>query len=229
MHVTIITKLGPLGKNFSTRPEFGPDWDQADLDARVAAICGVPPDKCAAVAKQYFLEILQADSPRRVLNFVGLLRVVPTTGGTATTPDGFHTAEDVKADFSISYLPDVIHAWRATSTIEKTGDEGPAVPIIEAVLNALTNTKDTYTAAQNIHFLGDRLGFDKLNPNQGVFISTGENGPWVRLNTYGPITAKQIFVLIPAGTTGGLRLKVVNETNRESVYTIVIYPEQAPA
>ena len=112
--------------------------------------------------------------------------------------------------------------------MRRLGDEGPAFPVIETVLNALTGTKDTYTAAQMVRLVGSHLPFNRLKSEQGVYMATGENGPWVRLNTYGPVTAKQIFVLIPAGTTGAIRLKVINETLRESVYGIVLNSEVAP-
>ena len=60
MHITYITKLGPLGRSYTTRIDYGQSWSQAELDERVSAVCGLPPEQCAAVGRQYFLELLQA-------------------------------------------------------------------------------------------------------------------------------------------------------------------------
>ena len=228
MHIPFFSKLGPSGRNYTSRIDFGEDWTQEELDGIVSGICGTPPAKCAEIGREYFRQILQAATPRRIFNLFGLLRVTPSTGGTAATPDGFHTAEDLKADIPLSYNADVIHAWRATCTIEKVGDEGAAIPIIDTIINGLTGTPNTYTAAQAIHLQMENGSFNKLLPNQGVFISTGENGPWVRLTAYGPVSDKNIYAFIPAATTGGIRIKVINEALHEFVYTVVLFSEQPP-
>ncbi len=229
MKFTFIVKPSTSGTKFTTRPDFGPNWTQAELDARVSAICGVPPDKCAAVARQYLLELLQAETPRRALNLFDLIYVKPSSGGAVATPEGFHSATDIKADFALGYLSDVIDDWRKTVTIEKTGDEGAAVPVVESVLNALTGRPDFYTAGQNIRLQGDRLAFTPTNTSQGVFTSPADSGPWTRLTTYGPVSDKQVYVLIPTGTTVAIRLKVINEGLHETVYTGTLSPETPPA
>ena len=229
MQITFFSKPGPSGRNYTSRISFGVDWTQEELDALVSGVCGTPPDKCAEIFGEYLHQFLQAATPRRAFKlFGGQLNVKPSTGGTAATPDGFHTAEDLKADVSLSYAADVIHDWRATCTIEKVGDEGVAIPIVETIINCLTGTPNTYTAAQAIHLQLENGGFNKLMPNQGVFSSTGENGPWVRINAYGSVSDKNIYAFIPAATTGGLRVKVVNEAGHEFVYTVVLSSEQPP-
>jgi len=228
MHITFLTKLGPLGHNVSSRPDFDEDWTPEELDQMVSNICGTPKEKCREIGGEYFRQIRQCPTMRRVFGLFGEVDVKPTTGGVASTPDGFHTAKDLKADILVNYTAEVIDAWQNSCTIEKVGEEGPAFPIIEMVYNGLTGTQDTYTDLQMVRMLGSHLPFNKLKTDQGVFMATGENGPWVRLNTYGQITDRQIFVLIPAGTTGGIRLKVINETHRETVYGIVLFPEVPP-
>jgi len=227
MHIPFFGKPGPSGRNYTSRIDFGEDWSQEEIDALVSGICGTPPAKCAEIFGTYLRQFLKAETPRRGFKlFGGLLNVKPSTGGTAATPDGFHTAEDLKADVFLSYTADVIHDWRSTCTIEKMGDEGVAVPTIGTILNCLTGTPNTYTPAQAIHLQTENGSFDKRDSTQGVFISTGENGPWVRLTAYGSITDKNIYAFIPAGTTGGIRIKVINDVMHEFVYTVVLYPEQ---
>ena len=121
MHVTFVTKPGPLGKDYCTRPDFDENWTQAELDALVSSACAVPPAKCAEIGGEYFRQIRQSPTMRRMFKLFSQVDIKPTTGGTATTPDGFHTAEDLNADFSINFTSEVIDAWRATCTIEKTG------------------------------------------------------------------------------------------------------------
>ena len=224
MNFTFIVKPSTSGSAFTTRPDFGPDWTQAELDARVAAVTGLTAAQCAAAGRQYFLEILQATTPRRALNLFGLLRVAPSCGGTQPAPDGFHTPVDIKADFALGYLADVIRDWRDTMTIEKTGEEGVAAPEIDTVMDVANNAVNHYTVMQNLHILGNDLDFTKAETTQGVFLQPAAGGAWVRLSTYGPITAKQTYVLIPTGITGGQRLKLVNGRGHESVYTNLLLP-----
>lgn len=224
MEFTFIVKLTPDGEKFTTRPDFGPNWTQEELDQLVhAAFPDVPAEKCAAIAQRYFLELLGADTPRRCLKLFGLLAVRPSSGGTSTTPDGFHSAEDIRADLIIGLLSDVLHGWRSQARIRKTGQVGAAIPVIDTVIDEATGTQNHYTAMQNVRLVGDHLDFDRTKPAQGVFIAPAAGGPWVRLGTYGPITDGQIYVLIPAGTAGPQKLRVVNEGEREG-FSAVITP-----
>ena len=225
MKISFVVKITPSGKAFSTRIDRGPDWTQAELDGLVSGLHGLPPEKCFAVGREYFRQVLLAARPRRILNLFGLLYVDPSTGGSAPTPEGFHTAEDIKADFPIGYLAETIHEWRKTLTIEKTGEEGVARPLVRTVINLLTNHADHYTENQLLRLLGEYLGFTRTNLAQGVHMAPTDNGPWVRLNTYGSISDRQVLVLIPAGTTGPIWLKLINEVGHEAVCSITVLPE----
>jgi len=216
MEFTFVVKLTSDGEKFTTRPDFGPNWTQAELDALVhAAFPAVPGETCAAIAQRYFLEILGSASPRRCLNLFGLLYARPSSGGTATTPDGFSDGDDLKADLVLGYLAEIIRDFRGQVRIRKTGQEGAAIPVIDAVLDEMNGDSGHYTAGQNVRLVGGNLDFDKTKPAQGVFLAPAAGGAWVRLSTYGPITEKQIYVLIPGGTTGAQKLRVVNEGGRE--------------
>jgi hypothetical protein len=216
MEFTFIVKLTTDGEKFTTRPDFGPNWTQAELDARVhAAFPAVPADQCALIAQRYFLEILAADSPRRVPKLFDLLYVRPSCGGTATTPDGFNNATDIKADFVIAFLVEVVRDVQSQISIRKTGQEGVAGPQIDAVIDEATGAQNHYTALQNVRLVGDNLNFDKAETDQGVFIAPAAGGAWVRLTTYGPVTEKNIYVLIPSGTAGAQKLRVVNARGHE--------------
>lgn len=216
MEFTFVVKLTTDGEKFTTRPDFGPNWTQAELDARVhAAFPAVPADQCALIAQRYFLELLAAESPRRCPRLFDLLYFRPSCGGVSTTPDGFHNATDLKADFIVGYLAEVIREVQGQISIRKTAQEGAAIPVIDTVLDEATGVQNHYTALQNVRLVGDHLDFDKTKPAQGVFIAPAAGGAWVRLTTYGPVTKTQIYVLIPSGTTGAQKLRVVNEGERE--------------
>lgn len=218
MEFTFITKLTTDGAKFTTRPDFGPNWTQDELDALVhAKFPDVPAATCAAIAKQYFMELLCADTPRRCLRLFGLIYSRPSSGGTATTPEGFANAEQIKADMIIGYLAEVVRDWREKLTIRNTGSEGVAAPVVEAVLDEANGAQNHYTAMQNVRLVGQNLDFDKTQATQGVFIAPAAGGPWVRLTTYGPITEGQIYVLIPSGTTGAQKLRVVNDGGHEGL------------
>ena len=96
MKIPYIVKLAVSGQKFSSRPVFGPNWTQPELDPLISAATGVPPAKCAQIGRLYFLTLLHALLPRRIFDLFGLLRVEPTTGGTAATVDGFRTASDLQ-------------------------------------------------------------------------------------------------------------------------------------
>ena len=216
MEFTFVVKLTSDGEKFTTRPDFGPNWTQAELDARVhAAFPAVPADQCGLIAQRYFLELLAADSPRRAPKLFDLLYVRPSCGGTSTTPDGFHNGSDIKADIVVGYLAEVIRDWQGQISIRKTGQEGAAIPVIDTVLDESTGAQNHYTALQNVRLVGDHLDFDRTKTDQGVFLAPAAGGPWVRLTTYGPTTEKNIYVLIPSGTTGAQKLRVVNTVGHE--------------
>jgi hypothetical protein len=216
MEFTFITKLTTAGEKFTTRPAFGPSWTHDELDGLVhAKYPDVPAATCRAIGKQYFMELLCADSPRRCLRLFDLLYVRPSSGGNASTRDGFANADDIKADMIVGYLSEVIRDWREKLTMRNTGSEGAAIPVIEAVLDEANGGPNHYTAMQNVRLVGVNLDFDKTQADQGVFIAPAAGGPWVRLSTYGPITKGQIYVLIPSGTTGAQKLRVVDEGGHE--------------
>lgn len=216
MEFTFITKLTSDGEKFTTRPDFGPNWEQAELDALVhSKFPTVPAETCGAIGKQYFMELLCAATPRRCLRLFGLLYTRPSSGGAKTAPDGFATPEDIKADMVIGYLAEVVRDWREALTIRNTGSEGVAAPVVQAVLDEFTGAQNHYTAMQNVRLVGVNLDLDKTNANQGVYIAPAAGGAWVRLSTYGPITQGQIYVLIPTGTTGAQKLRVVNGGGHE--------------
>lgn len=86
---------------------------------------------------------------------------------------------------------------------------------VQPVLDESTGTHNHSTALQNVRLVGVNLDFDKTDLTQGVFIAPAAGGAWVRLTTYGPITQGQIYVLIPSGTTGAQKLRVVNAGGHE--------------
>ena len=222
MEFTFVVKLTANGEKFTTRPDFGPNWTQAELDQLVhAAFPEVTAEKCAAIGQRYFLELLGATTPRRCLSLFELLSVRPSSGGTATTPDGFHNAEDLRADLSLGLLPDVLHGWRSQIRIRKVGQEGAAIPVVDTVIDEATGAQNHYTALQNVRLVGEHLDFDRTIPAQGVFIAPAAGGPWVRLTTYGPATEMQIDVLIPAGIAGPQKLRVVNLREREGFSDVI--------
>jgi len=216
MEFTFITKLTSDGEKFTTRPAFGPNWSHDELDGVVhGKFPDVPAATCRAIGKQYFMELLCAGSPRRCLRLFDLLYVRPTSGGTKGTRDGFANPEDLKADMVVGYLAEVIRDWREKITMRNTGSEGAAIPVIEAVLDESNGEPNHYTVMQNVRLVGVNLDLDKAQADQGVFIAPAAGGPWVRLTTYGPITQGQIYVLIPTGTTGAQKLRVINEGGHE--------------
>lgn len=146
MNFTFIVKPSTDGEKFTTRPAFGPNWTQAELDALVSAAHGVPPETCRAIGRQYFLELLNAATPRRCLRLFDLLYTRPSSGGVQESPDDFHTPTDIKADLVVGYLAEVIRDWREPMTIAKVGQEGVAIPVIDSILNEFTGLLNKYTA-----------------------------------------------------------------------------------
>ena len=218
MNLTHILKLGTSGVDFSTRLNYDNNYTQAELDGIVATKHGVTPEKAAAIGREYFLTLMDSATPRKILNLFGLLSVKPTSGGKSVTADGFHTAEDIAAGWAITMKAEVIRDWREGCTIEQVGEEGVAAPEFVTVQNAFNNQLNTYTALQNIHISGKNLRFDKGDATTGVFMQPAAGGAWTRLTTYGPVSRGNVYVLIPVGTTGNQRIKLINESAHETIY-----------
>ena len=229
MIASYIVKLTTTGDKYTTRLVPGPDWKPEEVDQIVSGICGAPPAKCREILSQYIHTLFTGDQPRGIRDLAGGLHFRPTSGGVSDSVNGFRTADDIGVDMIVGFAPEVITAWRTNITIQKVGEEGLAVPVLDAIHNGLSDNHDTYTALQMIAIFGNRLGFDKSLLQQGAFIATGENGPWVRLMVYGPVTEQKVYVLIPAGTTGPIRIKIVNRALHETVYSEVLTAEPGPA
>lgn len=225
MNLTFVTKPTTDGEKFTTRLSYGPDWTQAELDAKVhEAFPDVPAEQCALIARQYFLEIINSPAPRRCLRLFGMLRVAPTSGGTSPTPEGFLSPIGIKASVALTLLADLIRDWREGCTVQNVGSEGVAAPEIESVIDISTGELNTYTAEQNVRVMGDDLAFTRTDTTKGICIGPSADGPWTRLNTYGTISDENVTVLIPAATTGPIWIKAINDRGHMFVYTTPLTP-----
>ena len=198
------------GGGFSTRPVLAAEFTNATIDAAVAAANGVPADKCAAILISYVDQfLLSAAGCGWSHSFHSLLSVRPTCGGSATAPDGFHTAADLNAGVSLAISAAKLADWQKTLSIQSQGQVGLLTPQVDSIINLHDGSQDTYTPGEIIQLSGNHLDFDKADTAQGVFYATAAApGTKVRISSYGPISPGQINAIMPAGVTGQLTISV---------------------
>ncbi|MEO6788162.1 MAG: DUF4469 domain-containing protein [Chthoniobacteraceae bacterium] len=229
-HITMSTfqynVVPKSGGGFSTRPVLAAEFDDATIDAAVSSATGVPADKCLAVLTGYLDQFLQQASGCGWSHaFHDLLSVRPTSGGSETAPDGFHTPADLNPGVSLSISPTRLDAWRSTLSIQSMGQVGLLSPHVDSIINLHDGTEDTYTPGEIIQLSGDHLGFDKTDTAQGVFYATAAApGTKVRIASYGPINPGQINAIIPAGLTGALTISVVTKPSNSLRSTTYLHP-----
>ena len=215
------------GGGFTTRPALGAEFEDAALDALVAADTGVAAAQCAAVLAAYVNRLLQcASGCAWSHDFHGLLSVRPTSGGSQTMPDGFNNAAEINAGVSLTINPTMLDAWRSDLSIHSLGQLGLVTPVVDSIINLQNHTEDTYTPGEIIQLTGNHLDFDKADSAQGVFYATAAApGTKVRFNIYGAILPAQAQVVVPAGLSGPLTISVVNKISgslRSSTYVTAI-------
>ena len=208
---------------FTTRVVLGDEVNETALDAAVAAATGVPAGQCPLVLKAYLNAFLRAAQDCGwARDAYGLLRVQPTSGGVANSPDGFHTADDINADVNLSFTAETIRAWRAELSLQSMGQVGWVTPRIDSVISQQNNQPDHYQPGTLISIRGAHLAFDKAVTSQGVFLTPAGGGTATRATIYGGITDGEILVLVPATLSGPLRLSLtalVNGAERSATYT----------
>jgi hypothetical protein len=217
-HTSIMNKfqyrVAPKsGGGFLARPVLPPALSGDDFMAKVAQRASLPVAQCDAVVDALVAEILACGSGCAHTNAVrGKLRFVPTAGGSSASPDGFHNAEDINADIAISLTAETRDAWRATLELERLEDKGLVSPEIDSILSQENGAENHYVPGTLIVLNGDRLAFNKADLTQGVFFRSG-NDPEVRATVYGTVTPSSLSVLVPAGLTGPLHVRVAAYIN----------------
>ena len=207
---------------FTTRAVRGTAASQAVLLAAIAAETGVTAQQAENVIKAFFQKVLACAagcdwSPE----MFGLINFRPTSGGSSPAPDGFHSADDINADVSISFTAETIRQWRATLALESMGEVGKVTPVVDAVIRQSDGQPDKYTAGGLIQVRGDHMDFDRTDVTQGVFFKPGA-GAEVRATEYGAVEPQSVIVLVPAALSGALTVRVatyINGSVRSYTYT----------
>jgi hypothetical protein len=115
----------------------------------------------------------------------------------------------------------VIEDWQAGLTLESQGEVGKVTPLIDSVIRQSDQAVDQYTAGGMIQLRGDHLNFAAADTTQGVFFKAGSAAE-VRATDYAAQQPQSVIVLVPAGLTGPLTLRVASHINgsvRSYTYT----------
>lgn len=210
---------------FTTRAVKGVAANQTALVAEIATQAGITPEQATAAITGFFNKVLQCAagcdwSPE----MFGLINFRPTSGGTNPMPDGFHNADDINADVSISFTAEAIRQWRATLTLESLGEVGKLTPVIESIIRQSDKAVDKYNALGLCQVRGDHVNLDPADMTQGVFLKAGAAAE-VRVAEYASITPQSIVFLVPAGLSGPLNVRIavfINGSVRSYTYTNVL-------
>lgn len=207
---------------FRANAVLGGQINEASLVAAIATATGVDAEKVPLVIKSFLAYLRNcANGCDWATALFGELSVRPTCGGSQPTPDGFQNAGELNADIALSFTAEIIEAWRGTLTLESQGTKGLVTPVIDTILCLTDNAEDHYVVLDNIRLYGHDLRFDKSDPLQGVFFIKAD-GTEVRATVYGPINPSDVTVLVPAGLTGALQVRIsahINGSLRTYLYT----------
>lgn len=212
---------------FTTRAALSDAVTQNYITGEVATATGLPPMQVELVVKTFFQKLLAcAATCGWNNNLYDIVRFRPTSGGSSPAPDGFHNAEDINADVSLTFVKGAIEAWRSTLTLESLGEVGKVTPIIDSILNQDTGAADKYTPGSLIQLRGDNLKLNKADVTQGIFFKAGAAAE-VRATVYGDIGPASLTALVPASLSGPLNVRVaafINGSVRSYTYTNLITP-----
>lgn len=207
---------------YRTSAVLGSMIDETALTAMIATACGTTPEQTTLVIKTFLAKLREcANGCSWSPNLYGELGVRPTSGGSSPAPDGFQNADEINADVALSFTAEVIQQWRSGLTLESQGTKGLVTPVIDTVLCLQNNAEDHYVVGDNIRLYGHSLRFDKADPAQGIFFIKAD-GSEVRASVYGPVNPSDVTVLVPAGLTGSIQLRIsahINGSLRTYLYT----------
>lgn len=210
---------------FTTSVVLNDPIPDATLLGLIATRASTTPEITEAVIRGFVAEILACGgSCLYARKFLGLLALQPTCGGSATSPDGFHNAQDINADFSISILKEEIEKWQQTLTLEHRGELGKITPVIDSMINQATGALNIYTAGNLMQVRGDNLKFNRSDVLQGIFL-TDAAGNEVHCTVYADIEPQSFTFLVPAGTTGPQTVRMaahINGSVRSYTYSVPI-------
>lgn len=206
---------------YTTRVVLGDPIDQVALAAAMATQLGTTPELVVSTIQLFGEKALEcaagcAWSP----NLWNMFSIRPTSGGSSPSADGFHTPVDIKADVAVSIISSKIDTWRSQISLQSMGEVGLVSPVIDSIVNQENGALNKYTAGQMIELRGDHLKLNKVDPLQGVFFTIGA-APEVRATVYGTMDPSSLSVLVPAGTTGSVTVRVaafINGSIRSFTY-----------
>lgn len=224
---TFKYNIAPLSSGgFTTRAVRGVIIDETALLAHAASAASITPEQVKTALKDWFNQLLvsAADNGWSPSMLDDLVSCRPTSGGSAEQPTDFHNAADINADLGLTFTAEAIRQWQATLSLESLGEVGKLTPVIESIINQANGAIDQYTPGNMVQLRGDRLRLDPADPAQGVFFKDG-GAAEVRTTVYGTQDPGAISVLVPAGLSGALQVRVaafINGSVRSYTYTNAI-------
>lgn len=192
---------------FTTRPVLGTLLTEQAFIERMMAMTGLTQEQCGSATDAVFDIICGCAAGCDHATEIRGFRFRPTSGGSASTPDGFNNADDINADIAISLTATKRDVWRGGITLESMGEVGKVSPVIDSLLSQENGQADVYVPGTMIVINGDNLRFDKTDVLQGVFVRSGNNAE-VRLTVYGTVTPTSLSVLMPDTLTGPQTVRV---------------------
>ena len=204
---------------------LGERFTEAAILPAIATAGGVTEEQATNVIKAFLAQLRQCSAGCGWgLSLFGELSIRPTAGGSQPGPNDFDNAEEINADIALTFTTEVIAAWRSGLTLENMGTKGLVTPVIDTVVCLADDAENHYVVGDNIRLVGHDLRFDKADLTQGVFFLKADNSE-VRGTIYGVNNPKEVVVLVPAGLTGDLRLRIaayINGSVRSYTYTGIL-------
>ena len=220
---TYIYNVAPkTGGGFTTRVVLGSQIVEADLTAAIATAAGVTAPQADAVIRGLLTRLLTAAADCNWSSgLYDTISVRPTSGGSETAPDDFHTPDDLAANVQLTFSAEQIRTWRTSLSLERVGEVGTLTPVIDTILSEENGAVDHYVAGTLIRLRGDHLKFKKTDTAQGVFFQPA-TGAEVRATIYGIIDPSQVTVLVPGTLSGPLDVRIaagIGSSLRSFTYT----------
>lgn len=143
---------------FSTRPDPQPTVEADEFLADVATRAGVDRATVEKVLRALFASIQGfLRETRPIAATLGLFRVTPVSGGAFATADPDDNAIRATCDYSLQTLPALRTAFQENLPLEKAGQVGAVIPVLDSVAAMPGKLADKYHPGGGLEVRGSHL------------------------------------------------------------------------
>ena len=157
-HYLVKPNTAASANPFSTRPNPQATVEADEFLAEVAARAGVDRATVEKVLPALFASIAGfVRETRPIAATLDLFRVVPVCGGSFPTADPDDNAIRATCDFALQPLPALRTAFQDGLSLEKSGQVGAVVPVLDSVVSMPGKVANSYHPGGGLEVRGSHL------------------------------------------------------------------------